>query len=245
MRELDRARALLQSGDPAGASRLLLPLAARDARNFPLLCTLGAAHQAAGAFDAAIEAYRRAAALRPDYGLSHSGLAGALRARAASLDGAAPGAPGRARDSAAQAQADALRLEAAGEYEKALALDPRSSDDYLAYAELELERSRPGPARAVLERADRADALDPELALLAGRLAFAAGDARRAEALYARALELAPTVATARTLGAIRLDALDDPAGALAAFRRALELARGGPEARELEELLRELEAPR
>ena len=174
-------------------------------------------------------------------------------------------------------RAAALREEAAAAYLKALELNSRDSQSYFDLALLELERMEPARALAVLERADKADAGDPEIYLLTGRLAQAAGDASRAriayeralaldarsgaaheglgrldyaggdmrgaEAHYARALELAPSVSVARTLGAIRLDAFDDRAGALSAFRLALQMAGAGPDAAALAEVVRELEA--
>src|SRR5206468_7745517 len=43
VRDLDRARGLLQTGRPSDAAAILEPIAKRELRNFPVLATLGAA----------------------------------------------------------------------------------------------------------------------------------------------------------------------------------------------------------
>lgn len=273
VRTLDRARILLQKGDARAAARALEPVAAEDGRNFPVLATLGAACIEAGLYDRGIEVHRKTLALRPSDALPHSNLAGALRAKAASLDGASPGQAGRP----GEPRAAALRDEAAHEYEAALKLSPRDSESYFGYAQLEIERSRSQAARSVLARAHTAGASDPEMYVLQGRVEAALGDeggartaferavaldprsgdaheglghldyeagkAQDAAAHYARALDVAPTAARAKTLGAIRLYALSDKEGARAAFRRALELSPAAADAREITEILRDLDS--
>ncbi len=267
VRDLDRARELLQAGKPTDAARILEPLARAEARNFPLRATLGSSLLASGSFDRAIEIHRATVALSPDYGIAHANLAGALRAKAASLGGGK------------DPRASALNDEAAAELDRALRLNPRDSESYLRAAELEVDRSRTAAARDILARADAADAGDPEIYLLLGklqatlgdtakaraafkkvldfdprsgeaheslgRLAYLANDPRTAAEHYAKALELTPTVAIAKTLGSIRLYALKDRSGALDAFRRAATLTRDPAELREIEDAIREAEAAR
>jgi choline-sulfatase len=273
-RDLDRARVLAASGKPREAIKILEPIAARDPRNFPVISSLASALLGAGEYDRGIEMHRRNVAARPDYELSHSNLAGALRGKAASLDGATQGVPGT---KGVVPAASALRDEGAKEYEQALRLNSRDSESYLGLANLELERAQPQAAASVLQRAVVAQAMDPEIYVLLGRikgylgdqdgarsafnqalgleersaeahqalgqLDFSAGDPKSAEAHYARALALAPSADIARTLGAIRLNALNDRPGALAAFRRALQLLPEGGEAQEMRDMIKDLES--
>ncbi len=222
VRELDRGRVLLQSGRALEAVQALEPLVAKEPRNYPVLAELGTALLAAGVLDRSIEIYRSAEALRPDYGLSSANLARALRAKAAALDGASPGAPGpRVGDP----RASALRDEAAAAFEKALDLHARDSESYFRYAQLELERSRVAAARDVLARAERADAGDPEIYLLMGRIEASRGETARARSCFEKVLALdARSGAGHEALG--RLDfAAGDARAAEAHYARALDLA--------------------
>jgi len=114
--------------------------------------------------------------------------------------------------------------------------------------DLELELGRIDAARGDLRSA--ADALERSLALnarsedaneLAGRVWFQLGEYGKAADRYGLALDLSGRADLARTLGSIRLYKLDDPRGALVAFRRALELDPDGPESESLREIIHQL----
>lgn len=221
VRSLDRARALLQGGRSEEAARALEAVAGEDERNFPVLATLGSAYISAGDYDRAIEIHRRTLALRPGDGLPHANVAGALRAKAASLDGARPGEPGKGR---ADARAATLREDAAKEYEHTLRLAPRDSESYLGYARLELERSRPEAARVILRRAHGAAAADPEIYVLQGRVEAALNETRGARTAFERALAMDPRSGEAHEgLGHLDYEA-GDARAAEAHYARALEL---------------------
>lgn len=253
--EIDRARALIQSGRPGEAVRALEPVVAQNSGNLEATLALITATLGSGRPERAVALAREAVARWPSNFLTHFNLANALGAFAA--------------------QDEAARREAETEYRAALALFPRHAESVGGLSALLLAAGRVKDARDLLAGAAAQGLVDADLALrrgvaeaslgnapaareafgqaarldptsaapheALGKLAFAAGDARAAVAAYRRALEIAPTAATARTLGAILLNALDDREGAKAAFRRALELEPQGPAADDVRSLLDDL----
>jgi tetratricopeptide (TPR) repeat protein len=79
----------------------------------------------------------------------------------------------------------------------------------------------------------------------AARAAYRLGRVEQAAGLYRRLAELDPGQAGPwKTLGALRLYELSDPAGARRAFERALAVESDPAERARLEELLAEIAAP-
>ena len=114
----------------------------------------------------------------------------------------------------------------------------------LLYGILEAGRGATAAAETAFDHSLVLNPASPEAHVAAGRLAWSRGRAQAAADHYAEALRLRPDAAVARTLGSIRLDGLGDRAGAVAAFRRSLELEPAGRDADAARELVRELEGP-
>lgn len=111
---------------------------------------------------------------------------------------------------------------------------------------MELGRGDAEAARAAFRRALALNPCAERVHEALGRMAYGEGKPDEAARRYERALECEPSAALAKTLGSIRLLELDDPEGALAAFRRALELtAPQDPDAAVLSEMIETLERPR
>jgi len=187
---------------------------------------LGAALEGRGAIDAAIEQYREALRIKPDYEHARANLAHALRGRYESAVAADPD------DAAAHVDlANALRdggqpLEALPHYEEAIRLRP---DDGRARAEL-------GGLLATLGRPDEAvEQLREAVRLLPGDAAtrFNLGSAlaragRMTEAVeqYRQVVSLTPDDPEAWGNLAMAHAALEEDAAAGDAYRKAVELAR-------------------
>jgi choline-sulfatase len=244
--DLEAARRLASAGNPTAAAASIEKLLAKNPENLQALFALVGARRAAGDAPRAIDAARRAVALAPKSATARLHLANALA-------GSARSEAERAYDEAialaprlVEAYLDAAVFQLDGKNpEAALRVLERARAAGIADPSIEtslggLEQAR-GKSAAASAAYERAIALDPKEAKALeglGKLAFESGAYVKAEGWYERALEAKPSAALAKTLGAIRLEALDDLPGAKAAFRRALELAPDDPDAKELRALL-------
>jgi arylsulfatase A-like enzyme/Tfp pilus assembly protein PilF len=256
--DLEAARRALQLGNPRDGIAPLERLLGRNPGNVNAMLTLVQCRLAVNDADGAVATARVAVSLSPDNDMAWFNLAGALAEKGRSDP--------KVREEARAAYEKALALDPrqVDIYQSyaALLMAERRPGDALSLLErarqagvrdpdvetelglLELARKAPDAARAAFERAI---ALNPGAAAALenlGRLAFLREDHGKAVEYYNRALEASPSAALARTLGSILLYKLDDRPRALKAFRKALSLTPpGAPEAADLNEIIRELEA--
>lgn len=254
--DLEAGRRALQTGKPRDGIPPLERLVSRNPENLQAWIALGMCRLASGDARRAEADLREAVALAPDRALPWVRLGDALAARARSDEAARREARG------AYEKALALHPREADAYlglllVLALAQDGAAIDDLAARARREgwsdpvfdteigllaLARGREAEAAAALRRAVAADPGAARALEGLGKLAYGRGAAPEAERWYARALDAAPSAALAKTLGAIRLHDLEDPAGARDAFTRALVLmGPADPDRAEIEAILREL----
>jgi len=212
--DLDRARARSADGDPAGCADALRPLLARNPDNVPALLTLAACRLASGDARGALAAADAAERVAPDDDLAAFHRANALAALAASGD----------VDPAVVTEA----------YERAVALHPRRPATWLRYAAFASGTRGPEAALAILDRADRAGVVGPDLDVARAVDLLRIGRAEPAEAAFRRALSRNPAdVATLEALARLRLKA-GDAAGAIPYLRPLLEATGRWDVAREL-----------
>lgn len=201
----------------------------------------GRALEARGRFDAAAEAYLAAIAREPTSAPSvHAILAlragrGDLARAIGELNELASRFPGSVALQTGIAEAEHRRrnLDAAGAaLHRALALDPDSSEARLLQADMLLDAGRPGDAaaayRALLQT--RSATRPAELGL--GRALVLGPDGAEAEAWIAGLVAKYPGDATPFVLRGVLLERRDDLAGALQAYREALELDPSNADAR-------------
>jgi arylsulfatase A-like enzyme len=173
--DLAAGREAYQTGRPAEGVEPLRRLLSRNPRNVPALLALGMCYLGAGQADQAVNAGRRALAIRPDDDLVHFNLANAFAVLG-------------------EKTADA-RPEARKHYERALELNPRFADGYLNYASF-LERvGSESEVRPLLERARLAGVRDPDLEIRIGMIELRHGNVELAMDALRRALELNPRAA--------------------------------------------------
>lgn len=188
LKDLDAARRDLQLGNPADGVPKLERLLARNPRNVNATLTLVQCLLASGNADRAATAARRAVDLGPENDLAWFNLANALAEKS--------------RQDARGAD------EARSAYERALSIDPRTADVYLAYAAFAARREGTEGARRVLERGRSAGVSDPDLETELGLLELARGAASEARAALERAIVLNPRQTAALTaLGKLAFDA--------------------------------------
>jgi arylsulfatase A-like enzyme/Tfp pilus assembly protein PilF len=257
--DLEAGRRALQTGNPRDGIAPLERLVSRNPENLQAWIALGMCRLASGDPRRAEADLREAVVLAPDRALAWVRLGDALAARARTDEAA------RREARSAYEKALALHPREADAYlglllVLALAQDGAAIDALAARARREgwsdpvfdteigllaLARGRAAEAEASLRRAVAADPGAARALEGLGKLAYGRGEAREAERWYARALEAAPSAALAKTLGAIRLHDLEDPAGARDAFTRALVLmGPADPDRAQIETILRELPSP-
>jgi predicted O-linked N-acetylglucosamine transferase (SPINDLY family) len=201
---LQRAIRLFQSGDPAGAERLLRKAVDKAPADFEALYYLGVLLLRGEQGEAAARYLARAARVRPGEPAAHNALGAALQ--------------------------QAGRAEAALEsLSRAVALAPEAPDARANRAELLMAMGRSAEAaddwRAIVAAAPGADQARLRLA----EAQLAAADAAGALATLDAALDLFPALTPAHALRAQALSRLDDDAQALAALDRAIALEPGEP----------------
>jgi arylsulfatase A-like enzyme/Flp pilus assembly protein TadD len=168
--DLDAARRALQLGDPKDGIAPLERLLSRNPRNILALLTLSQCHLGIGQVDRAIEIDRRAVEMNPENDMTWFNLGNALAAKAKTDPAALP--------------------EARRAYDKALSLDARSVEVYLAYAALLATRVSPEEARQLLARARGFGVKDPDVEAEIGLLELGRGATDDAKRAFERALEL-------------------------------------------------------
>jgi tetratricopeptide (TPR) repeat protein len=254
--DLEAGRRAVQLGDPRDALDPLARLLAKNPGNVPARLVLGQAQLALGRTDDAIATYRAVTSFAPNNALAWFDLGNALAGNAVNDDKAFAEAktsyehaltlnPRHADTYLNVAALYALRHDPAQSRQTLLRARAAQVADPMIETELgvldEARRDTTG-ARDAFMRALALNPRQPEALIGLGRLAYGAGDYAAAAQHYERALEAQPVAALAKTLGAIRLYQLNDRAGALAAFTRALALsAPGDPDVRNLRALVEEL----
>ncbi len=229
------AQGRLHGGDADGASRVIADLLAREPGSADGWQLQGDLRRAARDGAGAVEAYRKAVALRPRDATLHASLinayfdGGDAKAAAKQLEALKAAQPQHpltgyyearfayARQDYAQARellAEPLRLQpddvnllnlaAATELElgapaqaeadlgRALALQPDYAEARRTWARLHLRANAPRQALAVLQSLLDRPGADAQTLALAGQASAAAGDAKAADAYFARAAALGP-----------------------------------------------------
>jgi tetratricopeptide (TPR) repeat protein len=252
--DLDTARLALQTGRPGDALQPLQRLLAKNPGNVPAMLALGQAQLGLGKPADAVATFRKVTSASPNNSLAWFELGNAEAASAATD----PAAHAAARGAYERALALSPRhAETYLSYAALLATRPDEALRILQRARqlevadpvieaelgvLELMRGQTAAARTAFERALALNPRQVEALEGLGKIHYAAGEYREAAGFYGRAVEVAPSAALAKTLGAIRLYQLDDRAGARTAFERALALTLpGDPDAATLRSLIAEL----
>ncbi len=210
---LDEAKDLLHRGQPRAAATLLAELVAKNPGNVPFLTQLAGAHLAAGDGEAAIAAYRQAAAINPRLHFLHQNLGDAYRQLG---------------------QGEAAKRE----YELAVELHPRAAGAWLALAEMANRSGDAAAERGVLERAVAAGTASGLLLARLAQVEMQAGEIAAAERHLAQATDLLPGWPTAWLVrGQLELGR-SRPDAARPHLERALALGPDTPEGREARRLL-------
>jgi tetratricopeptide (TPR) repeat protein len=246
--ELHAAAGRIQRGECAGALRDLERIVRDDPHNFPALTLAGQCLRDAGRHAEALALYQRAARENELSAVPVVNSAGCLLAlgRAAeaerefrhalvldpSLGDAAVPLSRLLRESGRAAEAAAV-------LDRALAAGALAPAVFLERGLGHAEAGRLEPALADFREAARRAPTDPLPLENAARASFALGRAREAAILYETLLRLAPDRGDVwKTLGAVYLEALDDRAQALRAFRAAYRLESDPAERARLEAVL-------
>ena len=227
-----RAVQLEADGNQPAALALLWEAAGLAPRDADVQQRLGEALERIGALDAAIDAYRRAIAARPDFIRADNSLTLAL-AKA----GRGPEAVERARARVAEAPGDPERLFTLGlaqseqdvdaairTFERVIAMRP---DHVLAYYNLALVLKRVDRAKDAIAALQRALAIQPraEAHFALGTLYFHQGEFDRASAALKAAVAAEPRLVDAHiALGSV-FKAKRQLPEAIDAFRRAIALS--------------------
>lgn len=254
--ELEAGRRAYQTGQPQDGIAPLRRLLARNPNNVQALLALAMCYLGSGRPGDAVRIDRRALVLRPDDDLVHFNLANALAASRQQRPGALPEAR-RHYERALQLNprfADAYlnyaslleRSDASTEaldlLERARTAGVRDPDLETRLAVLELTKGNVDAAEQAFRRALELHPHDVGPLEAMARISSRRGRFAESAAFYEKLLDVAPSAATARSLGTIRRDRLDDPAGARIAYLRALALtAPGDPERETLRALIDEL----
>ncbi len=169
---MNRAKDLAQSDDVEGAARLLRRVVTEDPNIMDAHLTLGNWLVKLRKPEEAIEAFRRALALKPDDDIALGNLARLFLAR------------GRKNDAE-----DALRV-----FETALARNPKNPQAWFQLAILSMDMGEADKARKSFVRAAEENPKMGAAWIGQGAIAFAAGALPDAEAMIRKGLELEPEV---------------------------------------------------
>ena len=242
------AQAAIDAGDLERGRLVLLRLLAEDPDSSEAQRRLGGVLQAQGRLGPAEAAYRRALELDPDYIDARIGLGEveALLGRPAEalphFDAAIEVSPQRAAAHLGQGKA----LEALGRTDEALAAyyrglerDPDSADSLRRVAAIQLGRERPEQALAGLDQALELAPDDAESHLLRGRALLVLDRPDEARTDLRLAAESLPDRPDAFYLLALALEKSREPAAALEAADRAVQLAPDFAAAQDLSQRLR------
>jgi tetratricopeptide (TPR) repeat protein len=226
-----RALELESQGNGPAALSLLWEAAGLSPRDAEVQNRLGEALERIGALDAAIDAYRRALAERPDFRKASNNLILALAKagrgaeavdRASALAAAAPGDPDRLFTlGLAQSEQDVAA--AIATFQRLLRMNPRHT---LGRYNLALVLRRVDRLGEALQELDRAIAIEPraEAHYMRGVILMHQGDPSGAADALRAAIRLEPRYADAQfVLGSV-LKSQRDWAGAAASLRRAIKL---------------------
>jgi arylsulfatase A-like enzyme/cytochrome c-type biogenesis protein CcmH/NrfG len=254
--DLQAGRRAYQTGRPEEGIEPLERLLSHNPNNVPGLLALGICYMGVGQPARAVALNRRALEIRPDDAQAHFNLANALTFLAETR----PAMFAEARvhyDRALELNpryADAYLtyaslIEQTGANDQALALlqrarsaGVRDPEIETRIAVLELKRENVEAAKEAFRRGLELYPEDPRPLEAMGRITFRQGRYAEAAGYYERLLAVTPSARVARTLGSIRLEQLDDRAGALEAFEMALGLMGGGDPGRgEVERLVEQL----
>jgi|CXWL01.1.fsa_nt_gi arylsulfatase A-like enzyme/Tfp pilus assembly protein PilF len=250
--ELHRAALGAAGGECPSLAPRLLEIVRTEPKNVPALLLAGTCLRETGRLDSALALFRQAGAESPLSPLPVVNAAGVLRRlgqlaeaereyrRTLALDPAlAEAAAGLARllsDRGDGAAAEPV-------LDAAIAAGCRDRDVFLERGLVRARTGRLEPALADFREAARRAPADPVPLENAARAAYQLGRPREAAQLYERLLRLAERrLDLWKTLGAIHLYDLNDPAAALPAFRRALTLETDPVERGQLEALIVEIE---
>jgi tetratricopeptide (TPR) repeat protein len=226
-----RAVELEREGNASAALSLLWEAAELAPNDPDIQHQLGEALERIGALDAAIDAYRRALAARPDFRkaansliltLVKAGKGPEARERARALVGAAPGNPD-AHFTLGLAQSEQDVTAAITTFRRVLELAPRHA---LARYNLALVLKRADRTREAVDELARAIEIEPrpEAHYTLGVIYWQQGDLDRAEAALSAAIQMDGRYVDAHhTLGAV-LAARRDWQGATDALRNAIAL---------------------
>ncbi|MEW6758211.1 MAG: sulfatase-like hydrolase/transferase [Acidobacteriota bacterium] len=251
--ELRAVTDLMDQGEKARGVEALLSILKRNPENVPALSMLGIAYLNDGQLDKARVCFEREVLLKPQMDTAHLNL-GTVHKRKGNLDlaekeyrAALALSPGFAEAAANLAeillQRDRLP-EARGVLEEALGRGSHSADLYFEKGLLEARESKWEAARYAFTKAVSLDPLRHQALANLGRIAYQQGRVDEAVVQYERALKAAPREASyMATLGSLYLSGKEDPAAALAYFRKALAADPYGPEAGNLRDIIRGLES--
>jgi len=246
--ELHAAAGRIQRGECAAALRDLQRIVRDDPHNFPALTLAGQCLRDAGRHAEALALYQRAARENELSAVPVVNSAGCLLAlgradeaerefrHALVLD---PSLGDAAVPLARLLRESGRAAEAAAVLDRALAAGALAPAVFLERGLGHAEAGRLEPALADFREAARRAPTDPLPLENAARASFALGRAREAAILYETLLRLAPDRGDVwKTLGAVYLEALDDRAAALRAFRAAYRLESDPAERARLEAVL-------
>jgi tetratricopeptide (TPR) repeat protein len=187
---------------------------------------LGAALAAQGRIDAAIEQYREALRIKPDYSHARGNLANAVRGRYEQAVAQNPNDP-VAHYNLGNALADAgLAREAIEQYEVALRLRPGYTEAHKSLGGVLVQLGSLQDAIAHYEESVRSDPNDPTTRFNLGSTLARAGRLREAIEQYRQVVRLTPDDAEAWGNLAIAHGDLGETNEAVEAQRKAVELAR-------------------
>ena len=249
--ELHAAVARIQRGECAATLRELQRIVREDPHNFPALTLAGQCLRDAGSHVEALALYRRAARENELSAVPVVNAAGCLLALGRGAEAEREFRHALVLDpSLGDAAVPLARLlreggraaESAAVLDAALAAGALAPAVFLERGLGHAEAGRLEPALADFREAARRAPTDPLPLENAARASFALGRAREAAILYETLLRLAPGRGDVwKTLGAVYLEALDDRAAALRAFREALRVESDPGERARLETVLRSL----
>jgi tetratricopeptide (TPR) repeat protein len=200
------ARCYLETGNPAAAIDMLLPLKDSDPSGHATY-TLGLAYRAAGKHEEAEQAFRSSAAKNPDDAASHFQLGLSLMS-----------GPPNANNSAG-----------AEELAKAIQLAPQEERYYIPLASWLLEVDRAEPALTLLQHAMENVTPDADLYVLLGLAQASVNGTRTAQPSIEKAIALDPHIALAHNVLGYCYFTAGDSERALQSYKTAATLSPSTP----------------